>query len=69
MAGTFFTTVARPPIRLPEPGRISIEVTPPARERLNCGSCGQMECSDQTLAVTGSVSSLPLDRASTPGAG
>ena len=68
-AVTFLRMAERPPNRLPEPGRISSVVTPPARERSNAGSCGQTECSAQTWAVLGSVSSLPSDRASTAGTG
>ena len=67
--GTSFTTTLRPPIRFPDPGRICIVVSPPARARGICGSCGQTECSAQTLAVTGLVNSFPSLFASTPGAG
>ena len=69
MAVTFFSTTDRPPNRLPEPGRISSVVTPPARERSKAGSCGQTECSAQTWAVLGSVSSLPSLRLETEGTG
>ena len=57
--GTFFTVTPRPPNRLPDPGRICIVVTPPASASSNCGSCGQIECSAQTSAVSGLVISLP----------
>ena len=43
-------------------------VTPAASARGNCGSCGHTECSAHTLGVAGFVSSLPSDKASTPGA-
>src|SRR6266849_10333479 len=67
--GTNFKTTLRPPIKLAEPGRTCIVVKPPARARGICGSCGQTECSAQTLAVTGLVNSFPSLFASTPGAG
>src|SRR5690349_16991884 len=66
--GTTFRIALRPPIRLAEPGSTCSVVTPPARLRGNCGSCGHTECSAQTLAVTGLVASLPSLLASTPGA-
>ena len=68
-AGTFLTTVPRPPIRLAEPGRINIEVTPPSSAVSKPGSTGQIECSAQTLAVTGEVASLPSSMPETPGLG
>src|SRR6185503_228791 len=66
--GTTFKTTLRPPIKFPEPGSTCMVVTPPARTRGSCGSCGQTECSAQTLAVTGLVNSLPSLSASPPGA-
>src|SRR5512147_2902560 len=66
--GTILSTTLRPPMRFAEPGRICAVVTPLASARGNCGSCGQTECSAQTLAVTGFVASLPSDSASPPGA-
>ena len=66
--GTFFSVTPRPPKRFPDPGRISIVVTPPARARSNCGSCGQIACSAETSAVFGFVSSLPSCSDSMPGA-
>src|SRR5690242_7116380 len=66
--GTTFKTTLRPPIRLAEPGRTCSVVTPPARLRGNCGSCGHTECSAHTLAVTGLLASLPSLLAWTPGA-
>src|SRR6478609_9598475 len=56
--GTTLSVALRPPIRLAEPGSTWIVVTPPARVRGNCGSCGQTECSTHTFAVTGDVASL-----------
>src|SRR6478609_2339510 len=56
--GTTLSTTLRPPIRLAEPGSTWIVVTPPARVRGNCASCGHTECSTHTLAVTGLVASL-----------
>src|SRR6476661_1951415 len=56
--GTTFNTTLRPPMRLADPGSTWIVVTPPARLRGNCGSCGHTECSTHTLAVTGAVASL-----------
>ena len=41
---------------------------PPATARGICGSCGQNECSAQTIAVTGLVASLPSLSANVPGA-
>src|SRR5688572_11469716 len=67
--GTTLRIALRPPIRFAEPGRTWIVVTPPARLRGNCGSCGHTECSAHTCAVTGSVASLPSLSAGTPGAG
>src|SRR5882762_1994431 len=67
--GTTLSTTLRPPIRLADPGRTCMVVTPPASTRGNCGSCGQTECSAHTLAVTGLVASFPSLFASTPGAG
>src|SRR3954470_4584476 len=67
--GTTLSTTLRPPMRLAEPGSTCSVVTPPARLRGNCGSCGHTECSAQTNAVTGRVASLPSLFASTPGAG
>src|SRR6185503_16702509 len=67
--GTTFKTTLRPPIKFPEPGSTCMVVTPPARARGSCGSCGQTECSAQTFGVTGFVNSFPSLLASTPGAG
>src|SRR5690606_30382610 len=67
--GTFLSVTPRPPNRLAEPGRICSEVTPPASAAAKPGSCGQTECSAQTLAVTGEVASLPSLCARTPGLG
>src|SRR5690242_5303187 len=67
--GTTFKTTLRPPIRLAEPGRTCSVVTPPARLRGNCGSCGHTECSAHTYAVTGFVASLPSSLPLVPGAG
>ena len=58
VAGTFFRTTERPPKRFDEPGRICRVVTPPASARENEGSCTMTECSAQTLAVLGSLTSL-----------
>ena len=58
-AGTTLSTVLRPPIRLADPGSTWMVVTPPARLRGNCGSCGHTECSAHTSAVFGFVISLP----------
>src|SRR5690348_18005015 len=58
----------RPPIRLADPGRASMVVTPPAIASGICGSCGQNECSAQTSAVLGRVASLPSLSANVPGA-
>ena len=66
--GTFLTVTLRPPNRFAEPGRICIVVTPPASASSNCGSCGQMACSDETSAVFGLVISLPSCSDSMPGA-
>jgi hypothetical protein len=66
--GTFLSVTLRPPNRLPEPGRICIDVMPPASASENCGSCGHTECSAHTCAVFGSVSSLPSCCDSIPGA-
>src|SRR6266851_10338902 len=66
--GTTFSTTDRPPIRFADPGRTWSVVTPPARLRGNCGSCGHTECSAQTCAVTGADASLPSLLASVPGA-
>src|SRR6476661_10215140 len=66
--GTTFSTTLRPPMRFAEPGRTCSVVTPPARFRGNCGSCGQTECSAHTWGVVGFVASLPSLLASTPGA-
>src|SRR5688500_2495963 len=68
-AGTTFSTTLRPPIRFAEPGSTCSVVTPPARLRGNCASCGHTECSAQTCAVTGLVASLPSLSACPPGAG
>src|SRR3954471_13000765 len=68
LAGTTFRTTLRPPIRFAEPGSTWSVVTPPARSRGNCGSCGHTECSAHTYAVTGFVASLPSLSAGTPGA-
>ena len=59
--GTFLSVTPRPPIRFPEPGRISRVVTPPANAFSNCGSPGQTECSAHTSAVTGEVISFPSE--------
>src|SRR5688500_5745995 len=67
--GTTLSTALRPPIRFADPGSTCSVVTPPARLRGNCGSCGHTECSAQTCAVTGLVASLPSSCAGTPGAG
>ena len=67
-AGTFLRVTPRPPIRLPDPGKIWTVVTPPIRAVLKPGSCGQIECSAQTSGVVGSVSSLPSECAGTAGA-
>src|SRR4029078_6210497 len=56
--GTTFSTTLRPPMRFAEPGSTCSVVTPPARLRGNCGSCGHTECSTHTLAGTGAVASL-----------
>ena len=69
MAGTFFRVTPRPPTRLAEPGSTCMLVTPPASAVAKPGSCGQTECSAQTLAVTGAVISLPSLCAPTPGLG
>ena len=53
------TTTERPPIKFAEPGRICRVVTPPSSAASKPGSCGQIECSAQTLEVTGLVASLP----------
>src|SRR3954465_3191184 len=66
--GTTFSTTLRPPIRLAEPGSTCSVVTPPARLRGNCGSCGHTECSAHTCGVDGLVPSLPSLRALPPGA-
>src|SRR5688500_12541150 len=67
--GTTLSTTLRPPMRFAEPGSTCSVVTPPARLRGNCGSCGQTECSAHTCAVTGFVASFPSSCAGTPGAG
>src|SRR4051812_33529167 len=56
--GTILSTTLRPPIRFAEPGNTWMVVTPPARLRGNCGSCGHTECSTHTFAVTGDVASF-----------
>ena len=66
--GTTFSTVLRPPNRFADPGSTWIVVTPPARLRGNCGSCGHTECSAHTSAVFGFVVSLPSSAAGVPGA-
>src|SRR3546814_19471601 len=53
------------PNKLPDPGRIISVVTPASRAVSKPGSCGQTECSTQTCAVLGSVSSLTSLCAST----
>ena len=63
------TVTPRPPIRLALPGRICRLVTPPASAAWKPGSCGQIECSAQTCAVTGAVASLPSLCALMPGLG
>src|SRR6185312_1534349 len=68
-AGTTLRIALRPPKRLPDPGSTWSVVTPPARLRGNCGSCGQIECSAQTYGVAGFTSSLPSLLDSTAGAG
>src|SRR4029079_457854 len=67
-AGTTLSTTLRPPIRFADPGSTCSVVTPPARLRGNCGSCGHTECSAHTFAVTGFVASFPSLSAWTPGA-
>src|ERR671921_2739800 len=57
-AGTTLRIALRPPMRFAEPGSTWIVVTPPARVRGNCGSCGHTECSTHTFAVTGDGASL-----------
>src|SRR3954447_7794229 len=66
--GTFLTVTPRPPNRFADPGRICMVVTPPASDRSNWGCCGQMECSADTSAVFGLVTSLPSCSDSIPGA-
>src|SRR5215475_8923610 len=66
--GTTFSTTLRPPNRFADPGSTCSVVTPPARLRGNCGSCGHTECSAQTSAVFGLVASFPSDCAPTLGA-
>src|SRR6476659_6774939 len=66
--GTTFSTTLRPPMRFADPGSTWIAVTPPARLRGKCGSCGHTECSTHTFAVTGLVSSFPSLSAYPPGA-
>src|SRR3954464_12897336 len=66
--GTTLRIALRPPIRLAEPGSTWSVVTPPARLRGNCGSCGHTECSAHTFAVTGFVASLPSSLPLVPGA-
>src|SRR6185437_33503 len=66
--GTTLRIALRPPNRLPEPGSTCSVVTPPARLRGNCGSCGHTECSAHTYGVAGFTSSLPSLFDSTPGA-
>src|SRR5687768_16246595 len=56
-------------MRLPEPGRICMLVTPPSSAASNPGSCGQIACSAQAWGVTGSTISLPSLCALTPGLG
>src|SRR6478609_8713690 len=67
-AGTTLRIALRPPMRFAEPGSTWIVVTPPARMRGNCGSCGHTECSAHTFAVTGLVASLPSLSPPPPGA-
>ena len=43
------STTLRPPIKLAEPGRICSVVMPPSSAVSKPGSCGQTECSAQTL--------------------
>src|SRR3546814_13621181 len=59
VAGTFLSVTPRPPTRFAEPGRTCSEVIPPASAARKPSSCGHTACSDQTLAVTGAVASLP----------
>src|SRR5258708_19528218 len=59
----------RPPMRFADPGRICIDVMPPARAVRKPGSCGQTECSAQTFGVVGEVASFPSALASTAGLG
>ena len=66
--GTTLSTALRPPNRFADPGSTCSVVTPPARSRGNCGSCGHTECSAHTSAVFGFVVSLPSSAAATPGA-
>src|SRR5688500_5555870 len=66
--GTTLSVTPRPPNRLADPGSTWIVVTPPARLRGNCGSCGHTECSAQTCDVFGFVASLPSLSAWPPGA-
>src|ERR1035437_1481898 len=66
--GTILRITLRPPNRLPDPGSTWIVVTPPARSRGNCGSCGHTECSTHTYPVTGFTSSLASSRDQTLGA-
>src|SRR5919206_4955989 len=57
--GTTLSTTLRPPMRFAEPGSTCSVVTPPARLRGNCGSCGHTECSAHTFGVAGLVASFP----------
>src|SRR3954464_2263237 len=66
--GTTLRIALRPPIRLAEPGSTWSVVTPPARLRGNCGSCGHTECSAHTCGVVGLDASLPSLSAFPPGA-
>src|SRR5688500_4682261 len=65
----FLRVTPRPPTRLAEPGSTCSAVTPPASAAAKPGSCGQTECSAQTLAVTGAVASLPSLCEDVPGLG
>ena len=65
----FLRVTPRPPIRFALPGKICRLVTPPASAASKPGSCGQIECSAQTLGVTGEVASLPSLCAFMPGLG
>ncbi|MBE7479345.1 MAG: hypothetical protein HS104_05040 [Polyangiaceae bacterium] len=63
------SVTARPPIRLAEPGRTWIVVTPPATARSMAGSCAQKASSARTDAATGAVASLPSSWARAWGCG